>query len=100
VNRTATGSDLIVFCYTTAREITQGVLRLTARTGVTLSQSEFTIPLSAVFTPWYASDQSVPFGSQARLVIPLNNVNTESVESLTIQLTNSIGSSEAVRFTF
>jgi hypothetical protein len=100
VSRTATGSDLIVFGYATTREITQGVLRLAARSGVTLSQTDFTIPLSSVFSTWYSSAQSAPFGSQFRLVIPLTGVNTESVESLTIQLTNPVGSSDNVRFTF
>jgi hypothetical protein len=100
VSRTATGSDLIVFGYATTREMTQGLLRLTPRSGVTLSQSEFTIALTSVFATWYASEQSVQFGSQFRLVIPLTGVNTESVESLTIQLSNPAGSSETARFTF
>ncbi len=98
VTRTSAGSDLIVYGYSTAREVTQGLLRLTPRSGVTLTQSEFTIPLTAAFTAWYNSSESVQFGSQFRLVIPLTGVNTETVESLTIQLSNSIGSSETVRF--
>lgn len=100
VSRTATGSDLIVFGYATTREMTQGLLRLTPRSGVTLSQTEFTIPLTSVFSAWYASEQSVQFGSQFRLVIPLTGVNTESVESLTIQLSNPAGGSETARFAF
>lgn len=100
VTRTSAGSDLIVFGYSTAREVTQGLLRLTPRSGVTLTQSEFTIALTAAFTTWYNSTESVQFGSQFRLVIPLTGVHTETVESLTIQLSNSIGSSETVRFAF
>lgn len=100
VTRTTAGSDLIVFGYSTAREVTQGLLRLTPRSGVTLSQSEFTIALTAVFTAWYSNTESAQFGSQFRLVIPLSGVNTENVESLTIQLSNSLGSSETVRFAF
>lgn len=100
VSRTATGSDLIVFGYATTRQMTQGLLRLTPRAGVTLSQSEFTIPLATPFTAWYASEQSAQFGSQFRLVIPLTNVNTESVESLTIQLSNPAGNSGTGRFGF
>lgn len=99
VSRTATGSDLIVFGYASTREMTQAVLRLTARSGVTLSQTDFTVPLSTVFTTWYTSTQSVQFGSQFRLVIPLSGVNAESVESLTIQLSNPAGNSETARAT-
>jgi hypothetical protein len=98
--RTSAGSDLIVFGYSTPREVTQGLLRLTPRSGVTLSQSEFTIALTQAFTTWYGSTESVQYGSQFRLVIPMTGVNTESVESLTIQLSNSLGSSATVRLGF
>jgi hypothetical protein len=98
---TSTGFDLLVIGYATTREITGTTVHLTSAAGTKLATSDFTIPLSAVFTAWYQDAASMQFGSQFSLRIPFAVQNvTNAVSSLTVTLTNAQGTSTAVNATF
>jgi hypothetical protein len=55
------------------------------------------VPLSSAFSPWYGSAQSQSFGSMFQLQVPFTLTgSTNAVQSVTVTLTNSIGTSTPV----
>ena len=99
--RTATGFELVVFGYSTPREITRATVRLSPSFDGALAASEFTIDLNSIFTTWYNSTTSVPFGSQFRLSLPFNLTgNATDIGSAAVTLTNSLGTSNTLTTNF
>ncbi|MBE7541418.1 MAG: Ig domain-containing protein [Bryobacteraceae bacterium] len=99
--RTATGFELVVFGYSTPRDILRANVRLTPAAGGSLTASEFTIDLNTVFTTWYNSSGSVPFGSQFRLSLPFSLTgNASDIGSASVTLTNSVGTSNTLTTNF
>ena len=97
----AGGFTLTVIGYATTREVTGATVHLTPASGTTLATSDFTIPLTTVFTAWYQDPASAQYGSQFSLSIPFTVQNAaNAISSLTVTLTNSQGSSAAANATF
>lgn len=90
--------------YSTPREVSRIGLSFQARTGENLGTTSLTIPAESQFAAWYQSSQSVQFGSQFTVTVPLsfsgatNAVagQTNAVASITVTLANSHGESAAV----
>jgi len=94
VTRTTGGFNLVVVGYATSREMVSANVGFTAAAGVTLSGSQATVPLAAVFTPWYQSAASAAYGSQFSLTMPFTfSSSTAPLTSVSVQLTNSVGNS-------
>lgn len=94
ISRTSNGFELIVTGYSTPRQLTQAVIKLTPASGQTIATSEFTLPLESIFTSYFSGAASAPFGSQFRLVIPFfvpQGLN--GLTSVSVTLTNPVGSS-------
>jgi hypothetical protein len=91
--RNATGFDIEVAGYSTAREITQATFKFSAAGGQTLQSTDVTVQLESRFTPWFQDTANARYGSQFVMTQPFtitgdaNSVNPESVT-----LTNRIGS--------
>jgi hypothetical protein len=99
--RTATGFELVVFGYSTPRDITRATVRLSPSVEGALAASEFTIELNSIFTTWYNSTTSMPFGSQFRLSLPFSLTgNAADIGSATVTLTNSVGTSNTLTTNF
>ncbi len=99
--RTSGGFDLVVIGYATSREITAATVTYSATSGVTLSNSSATIALSPLFTTWYQDPNSARFGSQFSLRLPFTvQGNANPLSSISVILTNALGSSAAANATF
>jgi hypothetical protein len=90
--RSATGLEVQITGFCTAREVTQAVLRFTAASGSLLQTAEYTLPLEDAFAKWFQDPASVKFGSQFTFTQPFNlqgDPNAVSLESVT--LSNRLG---------
>lgn len=97
-NLTASGFDVVLTGYSTTRDMTSATFTFTAATGTQFSGSAtFTVPLTATFSTWYQSAQSQPYGSMFQLQVPFTlSGSTGVLQSVSVTLTNSVGSSAAV----
>ncbi|MFL6350482.1 MAG: beta strand repeat-containing protein [Bryobacteraceae bacterium] len=97
-NLTATGFDVVLTGYSTTRDMTSATFTFTANTGTQFAGSAtFTVPLTAAYTAWYQSPQSQSFGSMFQLQVPFTlSGSTNVLQSVTVTLTNSIGTSTPV----
>jgi hypothetical protein len=85
-----------VLGYATSREVTQATFAFSATPGQSLQTSQLTIPVDALFSPWYSDPGNAPYGSQFVFTEPFTiqgDVNAVSVQTVT--LTNRLGSTSA-----
>jgi Putative Ig domain len=88
---------VVVVGFDPTRAITQVNFTFTAATGATLQTSTVTIPAQTLFSQWYQSAASVPFGSQFSFTITFTvNGSANSIASVTVTLTNPTGTSPGV----
>ncbi len=91
------GFTVTIVGFSNTRDLTQGTFTFTAASGVNLQTGNVTVPLTAAFTTWYQSAASAPFGSQFTLTQPFTvSGNQQAVASLSVTLTNSVGTSAAL----
>jgi hypothetical protein len=97
-NLTASGFDVVLTGYSTTRDMTSATFTFTANTGTQFSgTATFTVPLTAAYTAWYQSAQSQSFGSMFQLQVPFTlSGSTNVLQSVSVTLTNSIGTSTPV----
>jgi hypothetical protein len=96
VTPTTGGFNLVIVGYATTRDMTSAAIVFTPAAGVTLTSNTASVSLSQLFTTWYQSATSAPFGSQFSLEIPFTIQNgTTAISSLSVTLTNSQGASAA-----
>jgi alpha-D-ribose 1-methylphosphonate 5-triphosphate synthase subunit PhnH len=97
--RTAGGFDLIVSGFSPTREVIEGVVTFIPAPGREIQSTRVTIPLGSAFQAWFANSASQAFGSQFRMVLPFTG-DASSLDSLTVVLRNTRGSSAEVRAAF
>jgi len=98
VTRTSSGFNLVVVGYATSREMVSATVGFTAAAGVTLASSSATVSLASVFASFYQTADP-PYGSQFSLTMPFtftNGASTPPLTSVSVQLTNAVGSSTSV----
>jgi hypothetical protein len=101
VTPTTGGFNLVVVGYSTTRDMVSAAITFTPTSGVTLASNSTTVSLSQVFTAWYQSSTSAPFGSMFSLEIPFIIQNgTNPLASISVALTNSQGSSATTTAAF
>ena len=94
VTSTSGGFNLVVVGYSTTRDMVSAAITFTPTSGVTLGSNSTTVSLSQIFTTWYQSSTSAPFGSMFSLEIPFTIQNgSNPLASVSVELTNSQGSS-------
>ena len=100
---TATNSNgtitVTVTGFCTTRSITQAIFQFTPAAGVNVQTTSFTVSVSSLFTTWYSSSASIPFGSQFLFTQPFTVQGTGSITSVTVTLVNATGSSTPVTAT-
>jgi hypothetical protein len=101
VVHTAGGFELHITGYATPRQVTQAVVQLTPSAGSNLQTTQLTIPLTDLAGSWYQSAASTQFGSQFTLVLPFSiQGNAAGIDSVSVSLVDSQGSSTAVSSKF
>jgi hypothetical protein len=94
--RNASGFTVVVIGFVPDREIISVMFTFNAAPGSTLQTTSLTIPVDAVFGPWF-SGPGVAFGSQFTFTQPFSvQGNTQSIVSVTITLVNKLGNSASV----
>jgi large repetitive protein len=97
--RTGTGFNIVVTGFSTTREVTQGTFRFAGTTN--LQTTELTVALTSTFNTYFQSTAASQFGGQFTLTIPFTiQGDTATVNSVTVVLTNAVGSSQPVTATF
>jgi len=94
--RTGTGFTVVVTGYSSTRDLASGTYQFAGSAGADLLTGQIATPLSALFTTWYQGSASAPYGSQFSLTQPFSvSGSASTVLSVTVTLTNSIGTSSA-----
>jgi hypothetical protein len=95
------GFNVVVIGFSTTREITSATFHFTPSSGNTLQTTDVTMPVGTAFTTWYQSSASNAFGSQFLLTQPFNVQGVSgAVGTVSVTLTNTQGTSQAVSATF
>lgn len=94
--RTSTGFTITITGFVTSREMTQAVFQFNPAAGTNLQTTSLTVPLDAVFAAYFGSTAATPFGGQFTFTQPFTvNGNVQGVASITVTLTNRVGTSAA-----
>jgi hypothetical protein len=92
--RNSAGFTVTLTGYATDRELTQAVFQFTAAAGSNLQTTSLTVPIDALFAPYFSGAASTPFGSQFTYTQPFTVTgSTQAVASVTVTLVNKIGQS-------
>jgi hypothetical protein len=94
--RTGTGFTVMVTGYASNRDVDSGTYQFAASEGASLLTSQASTTITPLFTAWYGSASSAPYGSQFTLTQPFTVTGSpSSVLSVTVTLTNALGTSPA-----
>jgi hypothetical protein len=97
VTRTSGGFDVLVTGFSTPREVTSATFRFSPAADANLQTTELTLPMTSLAGPWYQSQESAQYGSQFTLRQSFTvQGDTSAVATVSVVLTNSVGSSQAV----
>jgi large repetitive protein len=95
-----TGFTVTIDGFDPTRAVTQVVFTFAAAAGSTLQTTTVTVSAASLYTTWYQSSASVPFGSQFSFTIPFTVAgNVQSLTSVTVTLVNPTGTSTAMSAT-
>jgi hypothetical protein len=95
--RTSTGFTVSITGYASDKDVDSSNYQFTPSAGSSLSTSTATVALTPLFTQWYTSSGSPQYGSEFTLSQPFTvSGSASSVLSVTVTLSNALGSSQAV----
>jgi hypothetical protein len=95
-----TGFTVTIDGFDPTRAVTQVVFTFSAAAGSTLQTTTVTVSATSLYTSWYQSSASIPFGSQFSFTIPFTVTgNVQSLTSVTVTLVNPTGTSTATTAT-
>jgi hypothetical protein len=96
----STGFTVTIDGFDPTRAVTQVVFTFAAAAGSNLQASTVTVSATSLYTSWYQSAASIPFGSQFSFTIPFTVTgNVQSITSVTVTLVNPTGTSAAMSAT-
>jgi hypothetical protein len=96
-NETSSGFDLEIIAMSTTRDLTTATFTFTAAAGAQISgTSTFSVPVGPVLTQWFASNSGLGYGGAFSLNVPFTlSGSIKAIQSVTVTLTNSVGTSAA-----
>jgi hypothetical protein len=103
IQQVSSGFNVVVTGYSNTREITQAVFTFTPQPGSQIQSTSFTpANVGTTFQTWYASDASTAFGGQFTYTQPFSITagSVSALQSVTVTLTNSQGTSSGVTANF
>lgn len=97
-NLTSSGFDVVLTGYSVTRDMTTANFSFTAAAGTAFNgTTTFAVPVGPVFTTWFDSSAGQQNGSMFLLTVPFTISGPTSVlGSVSVTLTNSVGTSAAV----
>jgi hypothetical protein len=97
VATTSTGIQVTVVGTSTTLNMQTATFQFTPAAGATLQTTSVSVNVSSLFAAWYSNPASLATGSQFSLAMPFTiSGNVSSVASVTVTLTNSVGTSAPV----
>jgi hypothetical protein len=95
---TASGFQVQITAYSTTRDVTQGAVHFTAAAGQTLQTTDVTVPLTSAASTWFQGSTSAQYGGQFILTLPfsVSNGGAGAIGSVSVTLTNSVGTSNSM----
>ena len=95
MNTSGGGVNVVVTGYSNTREATQAKFHFTAASGADLNTPDFTATITPLFTTWYGSAASAPYGSTVVYTqsFTLDSGTASNITGVTVTLTNSVGTS-------
>jgi hypothetical protein len=91
--RKASGLEVEITGFCTARELTQATFRFSVAGGSTLQSGEITIPVEDLFSKWFQGTAASGFGSQFTYTQPFTvKGDVSAIRPGTVTLTNRVGS--------
>jgi hypothetical protein len=101
VVRTSSGFNVLVTGYSTPRQMTQAAFAFTAAAGKSLQTTQVTVPVDSAFTTWYSGTSSNQFGSTFLYTQPFTvQGDMTAIASVSVTLTNAVGTSQSGSATF
>lgn len=102
VTRNTTGLQIVVRGFSSERSISRVILLFTRRAGAPGDNPvRVEVDVTSAFSTWFASEASVPFGSQFRLTIPVTlSGDPADITGLSVQLVGPAGTGQTVSATF
>ena len=101
VVRTSGGFNVQVRGFSTPRQVTQAMFAFTAAAGKNLQTTQVTLPVDSAFTTWYSGTSSGQYGSTFLYTQPFTiQGDATAIASVSVTLTNSVGTSQPVSATF
>ena len=79
--------------YSTTRDMTIAMFHFHPVSGTRLAQMDLSVDVGSVFTTWYSSTASTAYGSEFTMVVPFTFGGPLPITTLTVDLTNSFGTS-------
>jgi YVTN family beta-propeller protein len=100
-NITATGFDVELVGSSTTRDLDSATFTFTPSAGSGIAGlSTFVVDLRSALTTWFASSSGLEYGGAFSLVVPFTLTGSATaIESVSVTLTNSIGTSAAAKGT-
>jgi hypothetical protein len=98
INASGSGFEVELFGYTTSREVTRAVFTFSGGTVPILGDTVFTVDVGGTFSSYFSSDAGRANGGSFRFRMPftLQGGDASAVQSVSVTLTNSVGTSAAV----
>jgi hypothetical protein len=99
-NLTSTGFNVELDAYSTSRDLASATFSFQAASGTQLNgTTSFSVSLSSVAPGWFSSTSGLSNGGSFHLIVPFTFSGDTSVfgsNSVTVTLTNSVGTSSSV----
>ena len=97
-NVTASGFDVEFVATSTTRDATNATFTFTPVAGDQITgTTTFTVDVSSLLTPWFSSADGLTYGGAFSLTIPFTLTGSSSaIQSVSVTLTNSVGTSTPV----
>ena len=96
VQPTSGGFNVAIVGYSTPRDLSSAQVTFTPTPGTNLGTTQLSIPLTDAATQWFQGAEGQASGSTFRLTIPFTVTGgTNAVASVTVTLTNSVGTSNS-----
>jgi hypothetical protein len=95
----ATGFDVEILAFSPVRNVTNAVVQVNVTSGTRVDgETRFTVDLTSALNTWYRDAANLQYGSQfrARLPFTLQNGDANVIDSVSVTLSNSVGTSAAV----
>ena len=93
------GFEVEILAFSPVRNLTNAIVQVNVVAGTRVeSDARFTVDLASRFNDWFRTAENLVFGSQFKVRLPftLQNGDASIIDSVSVTLTNSVGTSAAV----